>query len=80
MLRRICAICGGRSLLTWNQSHGFVFGELSLARFELFGHFLMLGPLPKPLEVIVDRAVQLVLDAARTGFEVAWSACLDIAS
>jgi hypothetical protein len=40
----------------------------------------MLGPLPKPLEVIVDRAVQLVLDAARTGFEVARSACLDIAS
>jgi len=39
----------------------------------------MLGPLPKPLEVIVDGAVQLVLDAARTWFEVAGSTCLDIA-
>jgi len=40
----------------------------------------MLGPLPESLEVIVDGAVQLVLDTARTWLEVAWSACLDVAS
>jgi hypothetical protein len=38
----------------------------------------MLGPLPKSLEIIVDGAVQLVLDAARTWLEVTRSACLDI--
>ena len=78
MLGRVCVVCDWSSLLTWDQSHSFVFGELSLASIELFGHFLMLGPLTESLKVIVDGAVQLVLDTPRTRLEVARSACLDI--
>jgi hypothetical protein len=78
LLWRVCVVCDWRRLLTWDQSHGFIFGELSLASVELFGHFLMLGPLSESLEVIVDGTVQLVLDAARTWLEVTRPACLDI--
>jgi hypothetical protein len=40
----------------------------------------MLGALPKSLEVVVDRTVQLVLDAARTRLEVARPTRLYIAT
>ena len=69
-----------RVLLTWDEAHGFVFGQLLLAGLELFRHLLVLGAFPKPLNVVVDGTVQLVLDTARTWLEVAWSACLDVAS
>jgi hypothetical protein len=40
----------------------------------------MLGAFSKSLEVVVDRTVQLVLDAARTRLEVARSTGLYIAT
>lgn len=70
----------GRVLLTWDETHGFIFGQLLLASFEFFGHFLMLSALSKSLEVVVDGAVQLVFDAARTRLEVARSTGLYIAT
>ena len=66
--------------LTWDEAHGFVFGQLLLAGLELFRHFLMLGAFSKSFEVVVDRTVQLVLDAARTWLEVARSTRLYIAA
>jgi len=69
-----------RVLLTWDEAHGFVFGQLLLAGLELFRHLFMLGAFSKSLEVVVDRTVQLVLDAARTRLEVARSTGLYIAT
>jgi hypothetical protein len=40
----------------------------------------MLSAFPKSFEIVVDRTMQLVLDATRTWFEVARPTCLDIAS
>lgn len=66
--------------LAWDETHGFIFGQLLLAGLELFRHLLMLGAFPKPLKVVVDGTVQLVLDTARTWLEVARSTRLYIAA
>ena len=66
--------------LAWDETHGFIFGQLLLAGLELFRHLLMLGAFSKSLEVVVDGTVQLVLDAARTWLEVARSTRLYIAA
>ena len=71
---------GRRVFLTWDEAHSFIFGQLLLAGLEFFRHFLMLSAFSKPFEVVVDGAVQLVLDAARTRLEVARSTGLYIAT
>ena len=66
--------------LAWDETHGFIFGQLLLAGFELFRHLLMLGTFSKSLEVVIDGTVQLVLDAARTRLELARTTGLYIAA
>jgi hypothetical protein len=69
-----------RIFLTWDETHGFIFGQLLLASLEFLRHLLMLGAFSKSLEVVVDGTVQLVLDAARTRLEVTRSTRLYIAT
>ena len=62
------------------QAQCFVLSEPPLAIIQLSDHLFVSRAFPKALEVIVDAAVEIELDASRTWLELAWRSGYNIAS
>ena len=71
---------GGRADGRELNAHRLILGKLLPAHLELADHLLVRSALAESLEVIVDAAVEIVLDASRTWLELAWRSGYNIAS